>query len=96
MRIDASTTAVNGYGRMPAVQAESSEQTSSIADKDELAFQVLADAIRPIAARDGASDRSSLDTARAVRIRGRVLGGVYNTLDVVDAVVRRILDSGDL
>ena len=37
-----------------------------------------------------------LDPARAARIRGRILNGAYDTLEVVDAVARRLLDSGDL
>jgi hypothetical protein len=36
------------------------------------------------------------DPNRAGRIRGRVLSGAYDTLEVVEAVSRRLLDSGDL
>jgi hypothetical protein len=58
----------------------------------------ISDAGRALAARDGASATSSsgLDSARAERIRGRVLSGAYDTLEVVDAVARRLLDTGDL
>lgn len=58
----------------------------------------ISDAGRALAARDGqgAQGSSSLDPARADQIRGRVLSGAYDTLEVVDAVARRILDSGDL
>ena len=60
----------------------------------------ISDAGRALAARaDGTSDTastSSLDPARASRIRQRVLSGAYDTLEVVDAVSRRLLDSGDL
>ena len=60
----------------------------------------ISDAGRALAARaDGTSDSastSSLDPARASRIRQRVLSGAYDTLEVVDAVSRRLLDSGDL
>jgi negative regulator of flagellin synthesis FlgM len=61
----------------------------------------ISDAGRALAARadgsaDAASSSSSLDPARASRIRQRVLSGAYDTLEVVDAVSRRILDSGDL
>ena len=60
----------------------------------------ISDAGRALAARaDGLSDSastSSLDPVRASRIRQRVLSGAYDTLEVVDAVSRRLLDSGDL
>ena len=55
----------------------------------------ISDAGRALAARDGDST-SGLDPARASRIRGRILSGAYDTLEVVDAVARRLLDSGDL
>jgi len=58
----------------------------------------ISDAGRALAARGGqAAPRSgSLDPARAAQIRQRVLGGAYDTLEVVDAVARRVLSSGDL
>ena len=57
----------------------------------------ISDAGRALAARtDGTDSSSSLDPARASRIRGRILSGAYDTLEVVDAVARRLLDSGDL
>lgn len=37
-----------------------------------------------------------LDPRRAVRIRERIMGGAYDSLDVVDAMARRLLDHGDL
>ncbi len=55
----------------------------------------ISDAGRALAARDG-GQTSALDPARAARIRGRILSGAYDTLEVVDAVARRLLDSGDL
>jgi hypothetical protein len=55
----------------------------------------ISDAGRALAARDGDETRG-LDPARAARIRGRILSGAYDTLEVVDAVARRLLDSGDL
>jgi len=54
----------------------------------------ISDAGRALAARDG--DGVSLDPSRAANIRERVLSGAYDTLEVVDAVARRLLDSGDL
>jgi hypothetical protein len=56
----------------------------------------ISDAGRALAARDGASASDSVDPARSERIRGRILSGAYDTLEVVDAVARRLLDSGDL
>ena len=55
----------------------------------------ISDAGRALAAREG-DGRRGLDPARAAQIRGRVLSGAYDTLEVVDAVARRLLDSGDL
>ena len=54
----------------------------------------ISDAGRALAARDG--DATSADPARASQIRNRVLSGAYDTLEVVDAVARRLLSSGDL
>lgn len=56
----------------------------------------ISDAGRALAARNGAADSAPLDSARAGRIRDRVLSGAYDTLEVVDAVARRLLDSGDI
>lgn len=55
----------------------------------------ISDAGRALAAR-GADAPGGLDPARAASIRGRVLSGAYDTLEVVDSVARRLLDSGDL
>ena len=55
----------------------------------------ISDAGRALAARED-GDSMALDPARAERIRERVLSGAYDTLEVVDAVARRLLDSGDL
>src|SRR5207237_8393754 len=56
----------------------------------------ISDAGRALAARDGGTDSAALDPSRASQIRHRVLSGAYDTLEVVDAVSRRLLDSGDL
>ena len=56
----------------------------------------ISDAGRALAARDGGPESAGLDPARAARIRERVLNGAYDTLEVVDAVARRLLASGDL
>jgi hypothetical protein len=54
----------------------------------------ISDAGRALAARG--DQATGLDPARAAVIRGRILSGAYDTLEVVDAVSRRLLDSGDL
>jgi hypothetical protein len=60
----------------------------------------ISDAGRALAARDGGdtdvTSSTGLDPARTASIRGRVLSGAYDTLEVVDAMARRLLDSGDL
>lgn len=56
----------------------------------------ISDAGRALAARDGGIDVAGLDAARVDRIRDRVLSGAYDTLEVVDAVARRLLDSRDI
>jgi hypothetical protein len=57
----------------------------------------ISDAGRALAARE--TDRTvsaGLDPVRASHIRHRVLSGAYNSLDVVDTVARRLMQSGDL
>jgi hypothetical protein len=68
-----------------------SPASSSVDRSDKVS---ISDAGRALAARDG--DGAALDPARASQIRDRVLSGAYDTLEVVDAVARRLLDSGDL
>ena len=68
-------------------------QTPSSADRSDKVS--ISEAGRALAAREGGAERASLDPSRASQIRERVLSGAYNTLEVVDAVARRLLDSGD-
>ena len=56
----------------------------------------ISDAGRALAAHGEGTTSTGLDPARAERIRGRILSGAYDTLDVVDAVARRLLGTGDL
>ena len=56
----------------------------------------IADAGRALEARASWPDTTALDARRASQIRRRVLSGAYHSLEVVDAVARRLLDSGDL
>ena len=68
--------------------------TASSADRTEKA-QVL-DSALALSASEGDSMDRSLEPARAAEVRSRILGGAYNTVEVVDAVARRLLMSGDL
>lgn len=75
--------------------------TSNATSTDRADRVEISDAGRSLAARDGSADVAApagagLDPARKASIRGRVLNGAYDTLEVVDAVSRRLLDSGDL
>jgi len=67
--------------------------TPSSADRSDKVS--ISEAGRALAARKGGADRASFDPSRASQIRDRVLSGAYNTPEVVDALARRLLDSGD-
>ncbi|MEO7085981.1 MAG: hypothetical protein ABI442_04000 [Gemmatimonadaceae bacterium] len=60
----------------------------------------ISDAGRALAARakggSEAAGQSSLDPAKADRIRSRILSGAYDTVEVVDAVARRLIATGDV
>jgi hypothetical protein len=60
----------------------------------------ISDAGRALAARanDGSDsvNKSSLDPAKADKIRSRILSGAYDTVEVVDAVARRLIATGDV
>jgi hypothetical protein len=51
---------------------------------------------RTLSPRGRPSDSMGMDPGRVQRIRGRILSGAYDTLKVVDAVARRLLDADDL
>jgi len=51
---------------------------------------------RTLSPRARPTDSIGMDPTRVERIRGRILSGAYDTLKVVDAVARRLLDVGDL
>jgi hypothetical protein len=46
--------------------------------------------------RSGLADMSVGDSERVKGVRIRVLSGAYDTLEIVDALARRLLVSGDL
>ena len=56
----------------------------------------ISDAGRALAARGSDLAAADLDPARAATVRHRILSGAYDTVQVVDAVARRLLASGDL
>jgi hypothetical protein len=56
----------------------------------------ISDAGRALAAREADGKVGSFDSTRAEQIRSRVLYGAYDSLEVVDALARRLLESGDL
>jgi hypothetical protein len=56
----------------------------------------ISDAGRALAARGSDRAAADLDPARAATVRHRILSGAYDTVQVVDAVARRLLASGDL
>ena len=66
-------------------------ETSAVTATDSVQ---ISDAGRARAA--SANDVSGLSPDRVAQLRKNILDGAYNSLDVVDEVARRILDSGDL
>ena len=78
---------------VPTPAAESKPQPSSAPRADQVQ---ISDAGRALAEQRTESAQPALSSERAAQIRMRVLEGAYNSLDVVDEVARRILDSGDL
>ncbi|HEX3868006.1 MAG TPA: hypothetical protein VHV78_14690 [Gemmatimonadaceae bacterium] len=93
------TKASQSVDTVDAPSVQSAAPTPAATDRSDKVQ--ISDAGRALAARgsDSASDAQSssgLDPAKADRIRGRILSGAYNTLDVVDTVARRVMSSGDL
>ncbi len=54
----------------------------------------ISDAGRALAAKG--AEGGEMSAERVAELRQRVLGGAYNSLDVVDQVARRLLDAGDV
>jgi negative regulator of flagellin synthesis FlgM len=76
------------------VAPSASPSTPSSSDRSDKVQ--ISDAGRALAARGSDRAAADLDPARAASIRTRILSGAYDTVQVVDAVARRLLDSGDL
>jgi len=81
---------------LPVGIVELTGRASLWLDRDPSEDVGIADGGAASRARDGASIASGLDRARAAQIRARILSGAYASLAVVDAIARRLLDSGDL
>lgn len=56
----------------------------------------ISDAARALAGTEGAERPSSLSSERLTDLRRKVLEGAYNSVQSVDQVAKRLLQSGDL
>jgi anti-sigma28 factor (negative regulator of flagellin synthesis) len=56
----------------------------------------ISDAARALAGTEGAERSESLSSERLTELRRKVLEGAYNSVQSVDQVARRLLQSGDL
>ena len=56
----------------------------------------ISDAARALAGGEGAERSSSLSSERVAELRKKVLEGAYHSVQSVDQVAQRILQSGDL
>ena len=56
----------------------------------------ISDAARALAGTEGAERSQSLSDERVAELRRKVLEGAYNSVQSVDQVAQRILQSGDL
>jgi hypothetical protein len=81
-----------------AVDSDAIRSVAGVGSSSDRSDKVsISDAGRALAARDGGADTAVIDDpSRVGRVRDRVLSGAYDTLEVVDAVARRLLVSGDL
>ena len=87
----------------PATDAAATSKVQSVpatpSSTDKSDKVQISDAGRALAARAKGSDatsQSSLDPAKADKIRSRILSGAYDTVEVVDAVARRLIATGDV
>jgi hypothetical protein len=84
------TTPIDSPENTPIRPAAPTPSSADRSDKVE-----ISNAGRALSARGDALAPASAGADRTSTIRGRVLNGAYDTLEVVDAVARRLLDSGD-
>jgi hypothetical protein len=85
-----STQPVDGGERATVNPVVPTPSSSDRSDKVQ-----ISDAGRALAAR-GSDKAVNLDPVRSADVRRRILSGAYDTVEVVDAVARRLLASGDL
>jgi len=91
-------------GTQPATDAGASSKVQSVpatpSSTDKSDKVQISDAGRALAARakngSDAVSQSSLDPAKTDQIRSRILSGAYDTVEVVDAVARRLISTGDV
>jgi anti-sigma28 factor (negative regulator of flagellin synthesis) len=56
----------------------------------------ISDAGRALAAQAADQNGSQLSAERIAEVRERILSGAYNSLDVVEQVARKMVESGDI
>jgi hypothetical protein len=76
-------------------EASHSAVTPAAPSNDPTERARMSDIGRALAARGSDQFVSELDVMRAAAIRDRVLTGAYDAAEVVDAVARRLLATGD-
>jgi anti-sigma28 factor (negative regulator of flagellin synthesis) len=102
MRIDSSTNQIQ-QAELASRARETAAATPSAGTPAQPAAPVarvdrveISDAGRALAAQQGgeAEAGGAMSAERVAELRQRVLSGAYNSLDVVDQVARRMLDTG--
>jgi negative regulator of flagellin synthesis FlgM len=105
MRIDKASIELQRSGLAKGVQTTGNEggkktaetQTAGVAPRNDRVQ--ISDAGRALAAQETASAkgaRTELTPERIGEIRGKILAGAYNSVEVVDEVARRMLERGDV
>ena len=92
-RITGSFPEVGSIGQADRVDQRSDSSKAPAAQLPSDSVQI-SDAGRARAA--SAPAPAGLDADRVAQIQQRIVSGAYNSLDMVDEVARRILDSGNL
>jgi hypothetical protein len=83
-------------GATPASEPRAERNTGSqpVVSPTPLDSVVISDAGRAMSAQD--TQVTDLDPRQEAVIRQRIVDGAYDSLEIVDQVARRILESGDL
>lgn len=79
-------------------QAAAAPVTSTAPRSDQVQISNAGRALASQAAASAghAAEAEGLSPARVAEIRGRILEGAYNSVEVVDQVARRMLERGDI